>query len=136
MKDIEIINDVNNEASSYGALPVVALRGIVVFPGMSLHFDVGRKKSIEALQAAMENDQRVFLVAQKDIDIELPTPDDLYNIGIVAKIRQMLKPLKGTIPYGNIRDRLLFRRREEYPIGGRGRFTDRAHPAARLRRPD
>lgn len=91
MKDFEIINDMNISESSYGALPVVALRGIVVFPGMSLHFDVGRKKSIEALQAAMENDQRVFLVAQKDASVDDPKVDDIYNIGVECNIKQMLR---------------------------------------------
>ena len=91
MNDFDFSSEVNNNSSSYGALPVVALRGIVVFPGMSLHFDVGRKKSIEALQAAMENDQRVFLVAQKDASVDDPKIDDIYNIGVVCNIKQMLR---------------------------------------------
>ena len=79
------------ESSDYNTLPVVALRGIVVFPTMTLHFDVGRKKSIEALQSAMDNDQRVFLVTQKDASIDDPKADDIYSTGVVCRIKQMLK---------------------------------------------
>jgi len=81
----------NIQTSSYSALPVVALRGIVVFPSMSLHFDVGRKKSIEALQSAMENDQRVFLVTQKDASVDDPKVDDIFSIGVVCTIKQMIR---------------------------------------------
>ena len=77
--------------TSCSAMPVVALRGIVVFPGMNLHFDVGRKKSIEALKSAMESDQKVFLITQKDASVDDPKVDDIHKIGVVCKIKQMLK---------------------------------------------
>ena len=73
------------------SLPMMALRGLVVFPEMVLHFDAGRKKSIEALTAAMADDQTIFLAAQKDIETEDPAYDDIYSVGVVAQIKQMLK---------------------------------------------
>ena len=75
----------------YKAMPTVALRGIVLFPGMSFHFDVGRKKSIAAVKAAMHGNQKIFLVTQKDIADEEPTADALFNMGVVAEIKQVIK---------------------------------------------
>ncbi len=72
-------------------LPLLALRGLVVFPGMLLHFDVGRKKSILALNEAMSGDQTIFLVSQTDIAVDDPRPEHLYDVGVVAKVRQVLK---------------------------------------------
>jgi len=72
-------------------LPIVALRGLVVFPNMVLHFDVARKKSIEAVRAAMEDGQELFLVAQKDLRTEDPELEDLFKIGVVAQIRQIVR---------------------------------------------
>ena len=72
-------------------VPLIPLRGMVVFPGMLLHFDVGRRRSLLALHDSMEVDQMVFLVAQKDLSVEEPTLDDLYPTGVVAKVRQVLK---------------------------------------------
>lgn len=72
-------------------LPLVPLRGLVVFPYMLIHFDVVRKKSILALENAMANGQLVFLSAQKNSEIEVPGPDDVYTVGTIAKIKQMLK---------------------------------------------
>lgn len=72
-------------------MPVLALRGLVVFPGMLLHFDVGREKSVNAINIAMEQDQTIFLVAQKDLKVEDPSESDLYKVGCVAKIRQILR---------------------------------------------
>jgi ATP-dependent Lon protease len=72
-------------------MPLIPLRGLSVFPHMVLHFDVGRDKSIKALEEAMLNDQLIFLSTQKDIDVDLPTTDDYYEIGTVSKIKQMLK---------------------------------------------
>ena len=72
-------------------MPIVALRGLTVFPGMNLHFDVGRKKSIAALKNTMNNDQRIFLVAQKDAGVNEPELDDLYEVGVVCEIKQMIK---------------------------------------------
>lgn len=75
----------------YKALPTVALRGIVLFPGMNFHFDVGRKKSIAAVKAAMHGNQKIFLVTQKDITEEEPSADSLYKIGVVAEVKQVIK---------------------------------------------
>lgn len=70
-------------------IPVIPLRGIVIFPQMVLHFDVGRKKSIDALKSAMHTNQNVFLTAQKDPVCDDPSFDDLYKMGVVCKIKQM-----------------------------------------------
>ena len=75
----------------YKAMPTVALRGIVLFPGMSFHFDVGRKKSIAAVKAAMHGNQKIFLVTQKDISDEEPTSDALFDMGVIAEIKQVIK---------------------------------------------
>lgn len=72
-------------------LPMLALRGLVVYPNMVLHFDVGRKKSVLALNEAMGNNQLVFLVTQKDIREDEPKDYDLYSVGVVAEVRQILK---------------------------------------------
>lgn len=74
-------------------LPIIPLRGIVVFPKMVLHFDVGRKKSIKALQKAMDDDQKVFLVCQKDASVDEPNIDDMYDVGVICTIRQMMRIL-------------------------------------------
>lgn len=71
-------------------LPVLALRGLVMFPEMMLQFDVGRKKSIAALDEAMGKDQLIFLVAQKDLSDNEPTEKQIYKMGVVAKIKQVL----------------------------------------------
>ena len=72
-------------------MPVLALRGLVVFPGMLLHFDVGREKSINALNLAMDKDQTIFLVSQKELKTENPNTEDLFRVGCVAKIRQIMR---------------------------------------------
>ncbi|SEF84733.1 ATP-dependent Lon protease [Caloramator fervidus] len=79
-------------------LPLIALRGVTIFPHMVLHFDVGRQKSILALEEAMVKDQIIFLVTQKDPKVEDPDIDDMYKIGTVSKIKQILK-----LPGDNIR---------------------------------
>ncbi|MBE5776655.1 MAG: endopeptidase La [Clostridiales bacterium] len=71
-------------------LPVIALRGLMVFPHMVLHFDVGRPKSVAALEEAMMGDQRVLLLAQKDGDVEDPTLEDMCSVGTMAQIKQVL----------------------------------------------
>ena len=75
-----------------GRLPVLALRGLAVFPDQSVHFDVGRVKSVKALEQAMKGDQYIFLAPQKDIVSDDPRPEELYSIGTVAKVKQILKP--------------------------------------------
>lgn len=77
--------------------PMIPLRGLNVFPNMVLHFDVGREKSIKALENAMVSNQLIFLAAQKDEDVETPTSDDYYQIGVICKIKQMLKLQGDTI---------------------------------------
>lgn len=72
-------------------MPVLALRGLVVFPKQMLHFDVGREKSIKALEFAMKADQRVFLVTQKNILDDDPTEKQLCSVGVVARIKQILR---------------------------------------------
>ena len=72
-------------------LPMIPLRGLSVFPNMVLHFDIGREKSINALEKAMVMDQKIFLVAQKDENTDLPTPEDFYHTGTIGKVKQMLK---------------------------------------------
>lgn len=72
-------------------LPMVALRGMVIMPEMVTHFDLSREKSIEAISQAMKEEQKVFLSAQKSIDIEDPEQDDVYEVGTVAYIRQIVK---------------------------------------------
>ena len=72
-------------------VPVIPLRGITAFPNMVFHFDIGREKSVNALEKAMMSNQIVFLVTQKNPDTELPAADDYYMVGTIAKIKQMLK---------------------------------------------
>lgn len=72
-------------------LPLLPLRGLTVFPYMIMHFDVGRVKSIKALEEAMINNQLIFLVAQKDAKNDLPSVDDIYKIGTISKVKQLLK---------------------------------------------
>ncbi len=79
-------------------LPLIPLRGLTVFPGMVLHFDVGRKKSIAAVDEAMAGSRLVFLSYQKDSFVELPQRADISKIGVVAEIKQILK-----LPDGNLR---------------------------------
>ena len=75
-----------------GILPVLALRGLAVFPDQTVHFEVGRKKSVLALEEAMKKDQNLLLIPQRDITVDDPGMDDLYQIGTVAKIKQILRP--------------------------------------------
>ena len=70
-------------------IPLLALRGLCIFPGTSIHFDVGRKKSIRALEKAMEENLSIFLTAQQDISTDDPSFEDLYPVGTVAKIKQV-----------------------------------------------
>ena len=71
--------------------PTLALRGLVVFPGMLLQFDVGRKKSVLAVQKAMESDQLIFLVTQTSLSENEPTADDLYKVGTIARVKQLVR---------------------------------------------
>ncbi|BAB06769.1 endopeptidase La [Halalkalibacterium halodurans] len=78
-------------------IPLLPLRGLLVFPTMVLHLDVGRKKSVEALEHAMIDDHYILLAAQKEISIDEPIETDIYQIGTYAKVKQMLKLPNGTI---------------------------------------
>ena len=72
-------------------MPCIPLRGLSIFPRTILHFDIGREKSIKALEAAMNGDKLLFVTSQKDENILIPTPDDYYHVGTVVKVKQMLK---------------------------------------------
>ncbi|MGL5151490.1 MAG: endopeptidase La [Clostridium sp.] len=72
-------------------LPLLPLRGITVFPDMVIHFDVGRNKSIEAIKEAMDADGYIFLASQKDGNVDDPTKEDIYEVGTICEIKQMLK---------------------------------------------
>ena len=80
-----------------GELPVLALRGLAVFPDQTVHFEVGRKKSILALDEAMKKDQTLLLIPQRDITVDDPGEKDLYPIGTVARVKQVLKTQGETI---------------------------------------
>ena len=79
------------EFTARRSLPMMALRGLTVFPGMMLTFEVERSMSIAALNMAMSDDQIIYLVPQKDIATDIPTPDDVYGVGTVCRIKQMMK---------------------------------------------
>lgn len=81
----------NLQISETVVLPALALRGLVIFPGMLLQFDVGRKKSVLALNKAMEDNQLIFLVAQKDLTDSEPSGSQIYRMGVVAKIKQIVR---------------------------------------------
>ena len=72
-------------------LPTIALRGLVVFPNNLVHFEVGREKSIAAVEWAMANNSNVFLVAQKEMELSDPTQEDLFAYGVVAEVKQVLR---------------------------------------------
>ncbi len=72
-------------------LPAIALRGLVAFPNNVVHFEVGRSKSVAAVEAAMQSSGQVFLVAQKEMDMDDPTMEDLYSYGVIAEIKQVLR---------------------------------------------
>ncbi|MGN7453187.1 endopeptidase La [Paenibacillus pasadenensis] len=78
-------------------LPLLPLRGLLVYPSMVLHLDVGREKSVKALDRAMLGDHMILLSSQSEVNIEEPTEEDIYRIGTIAKVRQMLKLPNGTI---------------------------------------
>lgn len=112
-------------------MPAVALRGLTILPDMIIHFDLSRKRSIEAVEQSMLEDQKVFLVAQRDMDVEAPGYEDVYGAGTIATIRQLTKLPGGIIRVlveGNARARLfgfveectgyLLAQVEEVPAGG------------------
>lgn len=78
-------------------LPLLPLRGLLVYPSMVLHLDVGRDKSVRALERSMVEDHMILLCSQSEVNIEEPTEEDIYKVGTIAKVRQMLKLPNGTI---------------------------------------
>ncbi|REJ21824.1 MAG: endopeptidase La, partial [Paenibacillaceae bacterium] len=78
-------------------LPLLPLRGLLVYPSMVLHLDVGREKSVRALERCMVGDNTILLCSQSESGIEEPTQDDIYRVGTIARVRQMLKLPNGTI---------------------------------------
>ena len=94
MLDIENKEETEDERN---ILPMIPLRGLGLLPKMVLHFDVGREKSVKALESAMISNQHIFLTSQKDEDVEEPDIDDYYSVGVIARIKQMLKLQGDTI---------------------------------------
>ena len=98
-------------------IPVLPLRGVAIFPEMIMHFDVGREKSVKAIEIAMKNDEMILAVAQKDADIDEPKQDNLYSIGTIAQIKQMVKIGEGqykVLVKGTIRARILKLEENDY----------------------
>ena len=106
MREKKDKKDKKDNINNYGAdkivearqIPLIPLRGLTIFPYMVVHFDVGRERSINALEEAMVNDQLVFLTSQKEAEVNMPTAKDFYDVGTIAKIKQMLK-----LPGNNVR---------------------------------
>jgi ATP-dependent Lon protease len=97
------------ELNNLRTMPILALRDVVVYPHMVIPLFVGREKSIQCLQASMDNDKQIFLVAQKDAGIDEPAVDDIYTVGTVATILQLLKLPDGTVKVlveGNVRGQI------------------------------
>ena len=78
-------------------MPAVALRGLTVLPGMVQHFDISREKSVRAVETAMMGDQKVYLVTQRNPQQEVPTAADLYQMGTVSQIKQIVKMPNGIL---------------------------------------
>ena len=93
-----------NEKIHVGNMPILALRGLVIFPEQTVHFEVGRKKSILALEEAMKRDQTLLLIPQRDIAEDDPDLEDLHAMGTVAKVKQVLRAqgkwMQGTEAFG------------------------------------
>jgi ATP-dependent Lon protease len=85
------------ERSGKREIPLLPLRGLLVYPSMVLHLDVGREKSIKALEQAMVDDNKILLATQEEVQIEEPSAAQIYNVGTVARVKQMLKLPNGTI---------------------------------------
>ena len=101
----------------YKKIPAVALRGMTILPSMVAHFDVSRKKSVRAVEAAMLEEQFVFLVTQKTLEKEEPEIEDLYEIGIIAVIKQVIKLQNNVVRVlieGETRARLVELEEDEY----------------------
>ena len=101
-------------------IPVIALRGLTVFPNVLIHFEVTRETSVRALEAAMSEGTPIFLVAQRDMMVEEPEADDLYRTGTISNIRQILRPAgsAGALPPGRGAGDHTPSRPEKRPDGG------------------
>ncbi|MBP3886863.1 MAG: endopeptidase La [Cellulosilyticum sp.] len=98
-------------------IPVLPLRGVAIFPEMVMHFDVGREKSVKALEKAMKRDEMILAVAQKDADVDEPQQEDLYTVGTIAQIKQMAKIGDGqfkVLVKGTARAKILDLQEEDY----------------------
>ena len=97
--------------NQFVSLPMVALRGMTILPEMVIHFDVSRARSIEAIQRAMQSkEQKIFLVAQRELNIDNPKQEDVYEVGTVATVKQIAKMSKNVfrvLVVGEQRARLL-----------------------------
>ena len=88
----EAVEPVEAEAAEEtSTFPCIPLRGLTIFPRTIMHFDIGREKSIKALDFAMKNGKEIFVTSQMDDNILIPTVDDFYHVGTVVKVKQMLK---------------------------------------------
>lgn len=87
----------NQKDTNQTILPVLAMRGLVVFPGMLLQLDVGRSKSVLAVKAALEANRSIFLVTQVDLSEDEPSGDDIYKIGVIAQVKQVVHSAEGAI---------------------------------------
>ncbi|MDT8859494.1 endopeptidase La [Alkalihalobacillus sp. MEB130] len=85
------------ESNDRRQIPLLPLRGLLVFPAMVLHLDVGRPKSVQALEQVMEDDHQILLATQKEISIDDPTEEEIYSIGTIAKVKSLLKLPNGTV---------------------------------------
>ena len=95
-KELEIVLD-DEQDDDLIILPTLALRGLVLYPDMMLHFDIGRKKSALAIEKAMKTDQKIMIVTQKYVEENDPKEDGLYKVGVIAKVIQVLKQPEGVI---------------------------------------
>ena len=109
-------------------IPVLALRDVVVYPHMVIPLFVGREKSIRCLEAAMENDKQIFLVAQKDAGVDEPEADDIYTVGTIATILQLLKLPDGTVKVlveGSVRGEIeSYKQSEPFFVANVDKLTD------------
>jgi len=83
--------------SEIKTLPVLPLRDIVVFPHMTVPLFVGREKSVRALEEVMRGDKQILLATQRDRDMDDPTPKDIFDVGVIANVLQLLKLPDGTV---------------------------------------
>ena len=111
-------------------IPAVALRGMVILPGMIAHFDISRDKSVKAVERCMMESQKIFLVTQKNVEQENPGVEDLYRVGVIAEVKQVIKLQNNIIRIlveGQERAELeAFPETEEYLLAELIRFDEQA----------